>query len=878
MDKFETDEVHLPALAYVLEGITQRILTEQPLQEIFQYLCAELVQFSDCPIVYIAFKEDGGLLRMAAQCGLTESQVSACQQDWDESGLEQSGLGQAIRYNSVQIEEHFLGSAAYIPISCHDCVVGALVMYSRLENYFHPAGVEQLKVIVNQLKLALREDESRQKFQLQKAALVASEEQFRELFATMNSAVVIFKLAADRNDFICTDINPAAERVENISRNQAIGSPVSHVFPMVKELGLDKLLFQVYDTGEKACFPAVFFDNYRAKGWSEGVIYKLSTGNIVVLYNEVSQRVLSEDELWQEKERAQVTLASIGDAVLTTDVFGIVTYLNPVAEAMTGWKNEEAQGVEIERVFDISHELTSEPMRQPIWQCLIEDRVVELSNHAVLRRRDGQRHFHIDDSAAPIRDRNGQVIGAVLVFHDVSEKRELLQRLSHQAHHDTLTDLPNRQLFRDRVHQAILHALREQVLVAVFFIDLDEFKLVNDTLGHAAGDSLLCQVGDRFQAALRQEDTVARQGGDEFLILLPRLKSERQAAHVAQKLLDVFNTPFQLLNQEVYITASLGMALYPLDGEESEVLIQRADMAMYQVKAEGRNSYSFYTRALNERLAERLSLQNEMRRALERQEFSLYYQPQYRLSDGQFCGVEALIRWQHPERGLLLPGSFISIAEDSGLILALGEWVLRTACAQNKLWQDMGYPPFRIAVNLSARQFRQQNLVEQISQILKEIGLDPQWLVLEITESISMENVVASVEILQKLKNMGIHLAIDDFGTGFSSLSYLSRFPLNTLKIDRSFVSILDKSGKGHAIVLTIIQLAKNLGLKVLAEGVETRVQMNHLRSMGCDEVQGFLLGRPLPKEESVCFFSKEIEFSSITAWLLKQRKWPKFD
>ncbi|AET69472.1 PAS domain S-box/diguanylate cyclase (GGDEF) domain-containing protein [Desulfosporosinus orientis DSM 765] len=854
MGKFETDDqVHIHALAYVLEGITQRILKEQPLQEIFQYLCEELVQSSNYPVVYIAVKEDDGSLRIKAQGGLTENQVLSLQKGLDESGLGQSKLGQAIRDNTVQIDS--LQSVAYMPISYDDCVVGVLALNFQLENYFLVTGVAQLKPFVDQLKLALWADEGRQKLQLEKAALAASEERFRDMVETMNSAVVTFKISDDGKDFICTDINPVAERVENISRNQAIGSSLTHVFPMATELEIDKLLFQVYDTGERARFPAVFFDNYRAKGWSEGVIYKLSTGSIVVLYDEVSQRVLSEDELWQEKERAQVTLASIGDAVLTTDVFGVVTYLNPVAEAMTGWKNEDAQGVEVERVFDIFHEITSEPMRQPIWQCLIEDRVVELSNHAILKRKDGLRYYHIDDSAAPIRDRNGQVIGAVLVFHDVSEKRELLHRLSHQAHHDSLTDLPNRQLFIDRLQQAILHALREQLLVAVFFIDLDEFKLVNDTLGHAAGDSLLCQVGKRFKAVLRQGDTVARQGGDEFLILLPCLKSERHAAHVAQKLLDVFNTPFQLLNQEVYITASLGIALAPLDGEEPEVLIQRADMAMYHVKAEGRNSYSFYTRDLNERLAERLSLQNEMRRALERQEFLLYYQPQYRLSDGQFCGMEALIRWQHPERGLLLPGSFISIAEDSGLILALGEWVLRSACAQNKFWQDMGYPPLRLAVNLSARQFRQKNLVEQISQILEETGLDPQWLVLEITESISMENVVASVEILQKLKNMGIHLAIDDFGTGFSSLSYLSRFTLNTLKIDRSFVSILDKSAGGHAIVLTIIQLAKNLGLNVLAEGVETRVQLDHLRSMGCDEVQGFLLGKPVPKEEIVSLF-----------------------
>ncbi|TGE31186.1 EAL domain-containing protein [Desulfosporosinus sp. Sb-LF] len=688
-------------------------------------------------------------------------------------------------------------------------------------------------------------------------ALRDSEEQFRDIFETMNSAVVVFRISDDGQDFICTDINRAAEKIENISRRQAIGAPMVHVFPLIKELGILKLCFQVYNTGEMAHFPAIFFKNQRATGWSEGLIYKLSTGNIVFLYDEVSQRVLNENALWHEKERAQVTLASIGDAVLTTDVEGNVSYLNSVAETMTGWRNEEARGLRIDKVFDIFHERTGQPLAQPVHQCLLENRVIELSNHAVLRHRDGRQLFFIDDSAAPIRDRDGQMIGAVLVFHDVSEKRELLHRLSHQAHHDALTDLPNRQLFKERVHQAILDACHQQEQVAIFFIDLDGFKLVNDTLGHAAGDSLLCQVGERFKGTLRQQDTVARQGGDEFLILLPKLPSEQQAAQVAQKLLDVLNAPFQLLKQEVYLSASLGIALYPVDGEDSEILIQHADMAMYQVKADGRNHYNFYTRTLNERLAERLALQNEMRRALERKEFILYYQPQYRLSDGQLCGIEALVRWQHPERGFLLPGTFISIAEDSGLILPLGEWVLRTACAQNKLWQNMGYPPVRVAVNLSARQFRQKDLVKQIAGILEETSLDPQWLELEITESLSMENVRVSVDILKRLKNMGIYLAIDDFGTGFSSLSYLSRFSLNTLKIDRSFISVLNERLDRQAIVLTIIQLAENLGLKVIAEGVETQAQLDFLRTKGCDEVQGFFLAKPAPVEEMAPFFSK---------------------
>ncbi len=968
----------------IFYGITQRVLTQQSLPDIFQYLCEELVQTLGYPVTFVALKDDDGSARIVAQCGLSETEITAFQMRWDNAPQGQGGFGKAIRSNLPQIynlndnpftqewywiyKKHSLRSVAIFPIKQ---VLGVLTLYSQKEEYFDATSIEQMQSFMDQLDLALWTDEGRRKLRLQNKALAVavhaivmmdcagkilwanpafteltgyelravlgqtprflrsgyqdtafyqkmwktilsgkiwqgelinrradgtlyceemtitpvkaetqeithfiavkqdvterlanqralrnSEEQFRDMFETMNSAVVVFRISDCGQNFICTDINRAAEQFENIPREQAIGSMLTHVFPLAIELGILKLCLHVFHTGERVRFPAVFFKNERATGWSEGIIYKLSAGNIVVLYDDVSQRILNEKSLWQEKERAQVTLASIGDAVLTTDVHGNVTYFNPVAERMTGWSNLEAQGLRIESVFDIFHECTEQPMVQPVRQCLAENRVIELSNHAVLRHRDGQQLFYIDDSAAPIRDRDGQMIGAVLVFHNVSEKRELLRQLSHQAHHDALTNLPNRQLFKERVQQAILHARRQKEQVAVFFIDIDTFKLVNDTLGHTAGDSLLCQLGERFQATLRQEDTVARQGGDEFLILLPKLPSDQLAAQVAQKLLDALNLPFPLLKQEVYLTASIGIALYPVDGEEPEMLIQHADMAMYQVKAEGRNHYNFYTSTLNTRLAERLALQNEMRRALERNEFILYYQPQYRLSDGHFSGMEALVRWRHPERGFLPPGKFISIAEDSGLILPLGEWVLRTACAQNKLWQDMGYPPVRVAVNLSARQFRQKNLVQQIATILEETKLDPQWLELEITESLSMENVRASIKILQKLKSMGIHISIDDFGTGFSSLSYLSRFSVNTLKIDQSFVSKLNEQLDGQAIVLSIIQLAQNLGLNVIAEGVETQAQLEYLRTMGCDEVQGFLLAKPVPVEELVAFFS----------------------
>lgn len=480
-------------------------------------------------------------------------------------------------------------------------------------------------------------------------------------------------------------------------------------------------------------------------------------------------------------------------------------------------------------------------------------------------------YTHLPDYFNPVRVERlqslaEQITMALLAHEDRSQLQIQSKALSHLAHHDALTDLPNRILFRDRANQAIVQAHRNQTHAALLFLDLDRFKLINDTLGHTVGDQLLRLTAERLSSCLREGDTVSRQGGDEFLILLPEIRSEEQVAQVAQKIMNVFATPFHLLEQEVYITASLGIVLFPSDGEDIETLIKHADTAMYHAKEEGRNRYQFYSLAFNQALSQRMSLQNDMRRALACEEFILYYQPQYRISDGQMCGMEALVRWQHPERGFLLPGEFISIAEESGLILSLGEWVLRSACLQNKRWQEMGYPAVRVAVNLSARQFRQANLVSQIAQILTETGLDPQWLELEITESISMENSSFSLSILQDLKEMGIHLSMDDFGTGFSSLSYLSRFSIDTLKIDRSFVRALtnrtDDRGSGNEIVTTIIQLAQNLGLRVIAEGVETEAQLDFLRAQGCAEAQGYLFARPVSAEDLVFYL---IEISHLS-------------
>lgn len=425
-------------------------------------------------------------------------------------------------------------------------------------------------------------------------------------------------------------------------------------------------------------------------------------------------------------------------------------------------------------------------------------------------------------------------------------QRRVEDTIRHQASHDLLTGLPNRLLFSDRLSLMLANIHQHREMLAVIFIDLDGFKNINDTLGHAVGDELLQKVAKRLKKCLREKDTVARWGGDEFTILLSSIASAEDATNVAQKILDEMSIPFNFAGREFYVKASIGIALGPYDGEDAETLLKNADAAMYRAKQQGRNNYQMYTQAIGNKALERLILENNLYKALQKEEFLLHYQPQVDLRTGEIMGMEALIRWQSTDKGLIPPNHFIPLAEETGLICPIGEWVIRTACAQNKIWQELGLPPIRVAVNLSGRQFLQQDLVRTIAKALEETGLEPQYLEIEITESIAIQNVEFTISVLNCLKNMGIHISIDDFGTGYSSLWSLKRFPVNTLKIDRSFVRDLIDDPKDAAIINAAIALGHGLDLKVIAEGVETAEQFSFLRAVNCDGVQGYLFSPPL--------------------------------
>jgi len=561
------------------------------------------------------------------------------------------------------------------------------------------------------------------------------------------------------------------------------------------------------------------------------------------------ERAVNAEALFAEKERAQVTLNSIGDAVVSTDVAGRVTYLNQTAQSLTGWALAEAIGRSLEEIFRVVDATTRETVPNPMALAIQENKTVVLSPNSVLMRRDGV-EAAIEDSAAPIHDRSGAVTGAVMVFHDVSAARAATLKMSYLAQHDSLTDLPNRVLLNDRLHEAIALSSRHQRKLAVLFLDLDRFKNVNDSLGHAVGDGLLRSVGRRLFTCVRSSDTVSRLGGDEFVLLLWEVSQAQDAVITADKILRSLREPHQVNQHELYITGSIGIVTYPDDGIEVETLMKKADVAMYHAKDTGGDKYQFFKPEMNVQAVERQFIEDSLRYAIERQELLLHYQPNIKLTTGEIIGVEALIRWRHPERGFVPPIKFISIAEECGLIVPIGRWVLREACRQARAWQIAGLPPMSMAINISSVELRAHGFAAGVRDALKESGLEARFLQLDLTETVLMEDSPSAAEVLKELKDIGVLLALDDFGTGYSSLSYLRRYPIDALKIDQSFVHHLTTAEDDAGIVTAVIGMGKSLHMSVVAEGVETREQLKILQEHNCPEAQGFYFSRPVPAEE----------------------------
>lgn len=575
---------------------------------------------------------------------------------------------------------------------------------------------------------------------------------------------------------------------------------------------------------------------------------------------EIERRKLVEQDLFKEKQQAQVTLESIGDGVITTDMNSKVAYLNPIAEKMTGWKNQDAVGRPILEVFRILNESSRKLAPNPVDVVLEHGQVCGIANHTVLISKSGE-EFAIEDSAAPIISENKEMIGVVLVFHDVSSTKRMAERMSYLAEHDFLTDLPNRLLLTDRITQALSIAKRKNSRVAILYLDIDHFKKVNDTLGHEVGDQLLMALSHKLKACLRDMDTISRQGGDEFVVLLTEFDSPSTPANIANKLLEETNAALQVGLHELNVSASIGIAMYPEDGTSPDALMRNADAAMYYAKSLGRNNYQFFTKQLSEKIAEQVELENSLFKAFNQNEFKLVYQPKVSLKTGEIVGAEALIRWHHPEKGLVSPDVFIPIAEDTGLIRLIGKWVLEEACKQNKRWQDEGLTAIPVAINVSPAELKRTNYLHQVSVALMHSGLDAQFLELEVTETVAIDSNEENIRDLFALREMGVKLSIDDFGTGYSSLSYLKRLPVNNVKIDKSFVRDIKTDMNDAAIVTAIIKMSHSLNFNVIAEGVETIEQLEFLKECACDEIQGFYISRPLYPDDFAVLLKENEEY-----------------
>lgn len=572
-----------------------------------------------------------------------------------------------------------------------------------------------------------------------------------------------------------------------------------------------------------------------------------ASGYLMVI-TDISGRKKAERRLEEEKERIRITLNSIGDAVIATDTQGRITLLNPVAEDLTGWRASDAIGKPIEAVMQLTDGEEGRPIQNPIRLALKEERIVGMALNTFMVR-GATASIGVEDSAAPIVDQDGNITGAIIVFHDVSEARAMATKMTHLAQHDPLTNLPNRILLYDRIQQAISGQRRDSRTIALFLLDVDHFKTVNDLHGHLVGDSLIQQIAEALSKEVRDCDTLCRQGGDEFIILFPSIESTVHITQMAERLLRVFERAWNVGDQVFRLTASIGISMAPDDAEDVESLYRHADAAMYSAKNAGRNQFQFYSAEIEAKIVLRRMLENHLADALVNNVFEVFYQPKVSVFDGSIVGAEALVRWRQPDGSLTGPATFIPLAEETGLIIPLGKHILAQAFRQSAVWQSQGLD-LRVAVNISVVQVMDEHFISMLDELLLETSVNPSAIELELTESLLANNSEKIKDIFSALKERGFQIALDDFGTGYSSLSYLKNFPFDVLKIDQSFVLGMLGNMVDQNIIRVIVQLAQGMSLRLVAEGVETLEHVYALRLMGCEVMQGYYYSHPLPLPE----------------------------
>ena len=659
--------------------------------------------------------------------------------------------------------------------------------------------------------------------------------------AAMTGALALERLSQRSYDLILLDLRLPDASGHDLMVYLREHHPATKIIVMSGDSQIDSAIQSIrlgaYDYLRKPCEPEELIKTVRNAAQK----VQLERDNLHMLQQ------IQHSEQWH-----RLLVNTSPDVIYTLDGDGRFTFLNESVNRVLSYQPDELVGQRYDAIIAADQ---LEAALHHINERRTGDRATRNLELHLKRKEDllsgiGDGVVMVELSAMgmykPRPDGSGEFLGTYGVARDISARKQAEATVTFQAYHDLLTGLPNRALFKDRLGQALAQARRHGQPMAVMFLDMDRFKIVNDTLGHLVGDGLLQGMAQRLRGSLREGDTLARIGGDEFMLLLPHVRSRDNAAFIAQKILASLKAPFEINDHEIYVGMSIGIAIYPDDGENMDTLIKHADLAMYHAKERGRNDYHFFTHDLHESLTGRLAVENDMRHALARSEFELYYQPQVNIQSQRIRGMEALIRWHHPVRGMVPPNDFIPIAEECGLIAPISEWVLDTACKQALAWRAARLAPITLGVNLSARQIEHPHFVDRFIEVLKQHGVDGSSIEIEITESILMRDMDGAIDKLRRLADQGVEISIDDFGTGYSSLSYLKKLPVHTIKIDRSFIQDLVAPSNGSTIVAGITAMAKGLHLKVLAEGVETSEQLDYLRSVGCDSYQGYLFSRPV--------------------------------
>ena len=871
MSSVETADQHLASMYAVLGATNEALLYAKTPAELFQRVCDAAVDGRKFLTAAVTSPDVGtAWLKVEAASGVAAMQLREARISVDEATPEGRGLvGEAYRLGHPAISNDFardertrpwhesgkrvgVASGAAIPIVRAGQAFGVMLFYSRELDSFSDDIVALLERMARNIVFALDNFEREAERQRAGDALRRSEEKFRNILDSLDDA------------YYEVDVS---------------GMPVYHNPAFSQMLGYE------YDY-------RVSEDNLnRQTPEMAAVVYKA--------FNEVYRTGVSKaGQSWQYLHKDGSIIDVEGSVLLVKDEHGTPTGFRGILRNVTERRKIDQALRESEARFramtnlssdwywewDVEHRFirlesrhaTEDARPNPLlgrhvwestlqvqdtggWELFRENLTARQSFRDVIMRRvaPGRRAYYISMSGEPVFDTAGGFIGYRGIAREITEQKVAEEHIHYMARHDSLTGLPNRMMFSSLLNVAIPTATRYKRDFAVMFIDLDRFKFINDTLGHEAGDTLLKEIAARFKQTLRASDVIARLGGDEFVVLVQEVSDREHAATVARKMLSAAIKPMMLAGQECRVTASIGVALFPGDGEDEQALMKNADSAMYFAKEEGKNNFQFYTSEISSQSLERLALESNLRRAMERREFSLNYQAKLDLKTGVITGVEALLRWQSAELGSVSPAKFIPLAEETGLIVHIGRWVLRTACEQNVAWQREGLPPINMAVNLSVRQFADETLLDDIATILRETGMAPKLLELEITEGMLIHNIDRAIKLLTAIKQMGVRLAIDDFGTGYSSLGQLKNFPIDTLKVDRSFIRDLATDSEDRAITSAIIAMGKTLSLTVVAEGVETIEQQTFLRGQSCDEMQGYYFSKPIVAEEFAALLRK---------------------